>query len=237
MEEEIQQPEAEIPAPPPPPPPEETTEQPKTPQKTTEPEKYKYEDAPQEVATIDDIVSTPTSNSKPPEPFFLGVAQNIIDNDSDYEDPEVDLIFNEENNDDMPYLYFNGTMTPRKESVDTQLNTLIEKKARHRRMLRAIRSKAEEDYQKEIADIVEGLNANHQKVIAKAGTSNDTSEGEWMIDPEEVDEKTLEKEINRLKLKLKSIGHDNQKIQDENDNLFNQLQGIQEQIQTINDKQ
>lgn len=237
MEEEIQQPEAEVPAPPPPPPPEETTEQPKTPQKTTEQEKYKYEDAPQEVATIDDIVNTPTRNSRPPEPFFLGVSQNTIENDSDYEDPEVELIFNEEINDDMPYLYFNGTMTPRKESVDTQLNTLIEKKARHRRMLRAIRSKAEEDYQNQIADVIEGLNANHQKVIAKAGTSNDTPEGEWMIDPEEVDEKTLEKEINRLKLKLKSIGHDNQKMQDQNDNLFNQLQGIQEQIQTINDKQ
>ena len=75
---------------------------------------------------------------------------------------------------------------------------------------------------------------DNQKIVNKEyGTQEDQPDGEWIIDAENADEETLEKEINRLKIKLQNVHNENKKLEKKKKNVQTRLSNAIEENERL----
>ena len=88
-------------------------------------------------------------------------------------------------------------------------------------------------YSSEVISNFDFLLENQELVQIQYGTKNDYPNGEWIIDSDNADAQTLEKEIRKLQIKIKNVSKENSNLNKKKNNLEKRLQDARNENQRL----
>ena len=151
-----------------------------------------------------------------------------------YDDVHSLMNFEEDVNSDIQdetanYVFTNSDAQPKKSKSQKSLKpieTKLENETSQRgyyKVCKEIEGKIPSYYNDNVVKTFTFLLDNQKIVNKEYGTQEDQPDGEWIIDTEDADEVMLEKEINRLKIKLANVHNENQKLEKKKQNIQTRL--------------
>lgn len=127
------------------------------------------------------------------------------------------------------YVFTNSGAQPKKSKPQKNLKpveTKLENETSQRgyyKVCKEIEGRIPSYYNDNVVKTFTFLLDNQKIVNNEYGTQEDQPDGEWFIDTEDADEVMLEKEINRLKIKLANVHNENQKLEKKKQNIQTRL--------------
>lgn len=152
---------------------------------------------------------------------------NEEESNSDIPDETADYIFTDSN------AQSNKSKSQKKQQP---IETKLEKETSQRgyyKVCKEIEGKIPDYYNDNVVKTFTFLLDNQKIVNKEYGTQEDQPDGEWFIDTENADEETLEKEINRLRIKLQNVHNVNKKLEKKRQNIQTRLDNAIEENERL----